>query len=326
MVTFNHFSTPRWFADRGGWNATDAADRFGRYCEAAAAHVGDLIDWACTLNEPNVGAAVRHIGIAPAADGPASDLPPKPSAEELDRIAALRARSAQTPPRTLPAFQGAPVGAMAAAHRRGVEAIRSGPGRAKIGWTLALVDIQSVHGGETRQQEAFEQAQGVWLDVSADDDFVGVQTYTRERLGPDGLVARPAGAELMLTGWEVYGPALEHTVRAAAARSKVPVLVTEHGSATDDDEVRIRYTTEGLEGLKRCIDDGIDVAGYLHWSLLDNFEWTSGVRPHLRAHRRRPDQLRAHTEAVARMARRRRAPQRPALRTPWFSQRWIRRR
>ena len=176
----------------------------------------------------------------------------------------------------MPAFQGAPVEVMAAAHRRGVEAIRSGPGDAKVGWTLALIDVQAVDGGEARRDEAVELAQGVWLDVSADDDFFGVQTYTRERIGPDGIVARPDGAETMLTGWEVYPSALEHSVRAAAARAGVPVLVTEHGCATDDDELRIRSTTEGLEGLRRCIADGIDVRGYLHWSLLDNFEWISG--------------------------------------------------
>jgi beta-glucosidase len=53
----------------------------------------------------------------------------------------------------------------------------------------------------------------------------------------------------------------------------VPILVTENGIATADDTQRIRYTTEALRGLQTTIDDGIDVRGYLHWSLLDNFEW-----------------------------------------------------
>ena len=46
--------------------------------------------------------------------------------------------------------------------------------------------------------------------------------------------------------------------------------------ATDDDETRIAYTHAALEGLAQCIDDGIDVRGYLHWTLLDNFEWNAG--------------------------------------------------
>ena len=53
-------------------------------------------------------------------------------------------------------------------------------------------------------------------------------------------------------------------------------IVTENGMATDDDDARIAYTQAALEGLAACVDDGIDVRGYLHWTLLDNFEWMSG--------------------------------------------------
>jgi beta-glucosidase len=80
----------------------------------------------------------------------------------------------------------------------------------------------------------------------------------------------------MQTGWEIYPAALGHTVRLATEHARVPVLVTENGMATDDDDARIAYTRAALEGLAKCIDDGIDVRGYLHWTLLDNFEWTAG--------------------------------------------------
>ena len=86
----------------------------------------------------------------------------------------------------------------------------------------------------------------------------------------------PEGAATTQTGWEVYPQALGHTVRLAAERTGVPVLVTENGIATDDDDLRIAYTSAALEGLAGCVDDGIDVRGYLHWTLLDNFEWMSG--------------------------------------------------
>jgi len=77
----------------------------------------------------------------------------------------------------------------------------------------------------------------------------------------------------MQTGWEVYPDALGHTVRLAAEHAGVPVMVTENGMATDDDAARLAYTRGALEGLAGCIDDGIDVRGYMHWTLLDNFEW-----------------------------------------------------
>jgi beta-glucosidase len=77
-------------------------------------------------------------------------------------------------------------------------------------------------------------------------------------------------------GWEIYPDALEHTVRLAASRSGVPVLITENGLATEDDEARIAHTLRVLQGVGRCIADGVDVRGYLHWTLLDNFEWMAG--------------------------------------------------
>jgi beta-glucosidase len=165
---------------------------------------------------------------------------------------------------------------MAEAHRRAVEAIKSAAPRARVGWTLALVDLQPAPGGEERFAQVRQGAQLDWLEVSRSDDFVGVQTYSRELIGPGGKLPAPDGTAVMQTGWEVYPDALEHSVRLAAEHARVAVLVTENGMATDDDAKRLAYTFAALEGLERAIADGIDVRGYLHWSLLDNFEWLSG--------------------------------------------------
>jgi beta-glucosidase len=165
---------------------------------------------------------------------------------------------------------------MARAHRLATQAIRAASGPVKVGWTLALVDMQPAPGGEERWRQVRRIAQTDWLAVSADDDFVGVQTYSRSMIGPEGQLPPDAGVPTMQTGWEVYPEALEHTVRLAAEQAGVPVLVTENGMATDDDGARLAYTRRALEGLANAIDDGVDVRGYLHWTLLDNFEWISG--------------------------------------------------
>jgi beta-glucosidase len=78
MVTYNHFTTPLWFARRGGWISDGADARFGRYCERLTAHIGDLVPWACTLNEPNLMAMMAHVGFAPVGD--ADDDHPGPDA------------------------------------------------------------------------------------------------------------------------------------------------------------------------------------------------------------------------------------------------------
>jgi beta-glucosidase len=270
MVTYNHFTAPRWLAHRGGWNAPDAADRFGRYAERVTAHLGDLVPWVCTINEPNVISLLIHTGVAPAA-----------ASDDQDAVADLAgiATPHEAPTSPSPAISAWPspdLETMARMHRRAVEAVKSGPGDAKVGWTLALIDLQPVEGGEERCVEARKAGELDWLDVSRDDDFVGVQTYTRRQFGERGGLAPPEGAPVSQTGWELYPEALGHTVRLATEHAGVPVMVTENGLATDDDAQRLDYTRRALEGLGSCVADGVDVRGYLHWTLLDNFEWVSG--------------------------------------------------
>ncbi len=256
MVTLHHFTSPAWFARRGGWTSDGAAERFAEHVARVASHLGDLVEWYCTINESNVLAVIQASGVAPLGTGTEG-----PSSGGRDDAPM--------------AWVSADVGVMADAHRRAVDAIRSVSNRAHVGWTLALVDLQSVEGGEEQCARIRRETQLDWLAVSADDDFVGVQTYTRNVIGPDGLVPPPRERR-MQTGWEVYPEALEHTVALAAATARVPVVVTENGMATDDDDARIAYTDDALRGVGRCLVDGIDVRGYLHWTLLDNFEWMAG--------------------------------------------------
>jgi beta-glucosidase len=68
-------------------------------------------------------------------------------------------------------------------------------------------------------------------------------------------------------------------VRYASKETAVPIIVTENGIATDDDTRRVEYYQRALTGLRRAIDDGVDVRGYIAWSLIDNFEWMSGFEP-----------------------------------------------
>jgi beta-glucosidase len=85
-----------------------------------------------------------------------------------------------------------------------------------VGWSLALVDLQLAEGGEARLAEARQHALLDWIEPSREDDFIGVQTYSRERIGPTGAVPVPDGTPTMQTGWEVYPSALGNSVRIAA--------------------------------------------------------------------------------------------------------------
>ncbi len=82
-------------------------------------------------------------------------------------------------------------------------------------------------------------------------------------------------------GSAVDPASLGGAVRYASERSGVPVLVTEHGMHTSDDRLRAAFIEPSLAGLLDAIDDGVPVLGYLHWSLMDNFEWIFGFEPQL---------------------------------------------
>lgn len=118
-----------------------------------------------------------------------------------------------------------------------------------------------------------------WLAAASLSDFLGIQTYTRCRVGKKGDLGPEPGVELTQMGYEFWPDALEACIRYAAERVSVPIYVTESGIATDDDTRRIAFMQRSLAGVLRCLAAGIDVRGYIHWSLLDNFEWIYGYRP-----------------------------------------------
>lgn len=266
IVTLHHFTSPLWLAQAGGWDEAPAADRFADFAHRVAGHLGDRVAAWQTINEINLAS----LGF---------DLAPARRARRLEKLRlALSARIEASRFSTFLTHDGRAPEVLARAHGLAVQAVKT-RSAAPVGMTLALPDLQSLPGGEEAMARARAITQDAWLDLAAADDFVGVQTYTRELFGPEGRLPPPDGAETTLTGWEVYPEALEHSVRHAAARSGRPILVTENGIATDHDPLRQDYTHRALEGLARARADGIDVRGYIHWSALDNFEWMHGYGP-----------------------------------------------
>ena len=168
---------------------------------------------------------------------------------------------------------------MIAAHRKSTESIRSGPGEFPVGLTLSMSDYQLLPGGEEWLERVRRPSEDVFLEATQGDDYIGVQTYSRTRVGPDGFLGPEAGVPTTQMGYEVWPDALEATIRRATEMTGLPVYVTENGIGTDDDDRRIEFVADALAGVGRCLDDGVDVRGYFYWSLLDNFEWVLGYGP-----------------------------------------------
>lgn len=82
--------------------------------------------------------------------------------------------------------------------------------------------------------------------------------------------------DIYYMGYEFYPQALGNVIRAAYKELPIPILITENGIGTENDERRIEFIKEVLAGVESCAAEGIPMLGYLHWSLLDNFEWQKG--------------------------------------------------
>jgi beta-glucosidase len=271
-VTFHHFTSPRWFVANGGWEDERNADPFLRYCERATKHLGDLIRIGCTINEANLTAMLAMT----------NTLPRDGLKARAASVAEAAKRCGSTVERFGPFLLGHPFkirDTMLAAHVRARDVIKGARGDFPLGATLAIADFQAVRGGEGVRDQARAESYAPFLDAARRDDFVGVQTYSRQRFGAAGPLGPEEGVPTLIMGYEFWPEALEATIRYASAQAGVPIYVTENGIGTTDDAQRITYVSRALKGVARCLRDGIDVRGYFYWSLLDNFEWLFGYGP-----------------------------------------------
>jgi beta-glucosidase len=248
VVTLHHFTLPLWVADAGGFESPHIASWMGDYASLVGNALGDLIGIACTINEPNIVALMGYF---------LARFPPQVT--DWERFSSVNR-------------------AMRECHGAIRDALRASPGDFPIGLCLSMQEYEAVDGAHDLLAVFLDEMEDQYLrSTSKDDDFLGVQCYTKILMGPDGMV-RPTG-ETTEMGYLFWPQSVEYCVRRAAQAVEIPIIVTENGIGTDDDSQRIRYLRDALQGLKSTIDDGIDVRGYFQWSLLDNFEWTLGYRP-----------------------------------------------
>jgi beta-glucosidase len=267
FLTYNHFTTPRWFAAAGGFETRDGIEPFVKFCGLVTRELGDLVGIAATFNEPNLGALVSW---SPAIRALRPHLA---AAREAARIA-IGARS-WAPPMLGDFRIQQPI--MIEAHNRAYDEIHSASGgRFPVGVTLSLND-ERTHGSEEGVARKQAQVMLPWLE--ANGDFVGIQNYTYSYVAGDSDLPPEPRIELTQMGYPFAPEALEGVIRTVARHSRRPIYVTENGVATQDDARRIAFIDRAVAGVASCLRDGIDVRGYIHWSLLDNWEWFSGYAP-----------------------------------------------
>lgn len=281
VVTLQHFTLPRWLAERGGVLAPDAAALFARYAAVCAEVVGPQVRWWVTVNEPAVLAVQGYL------DG---QWPPA----ERSLVGMLRA-----------------FGALLRMHAAAALALHQ-TARRRGGSALVSVAHHERRQRPRRERSVLDRLAAIFPDflfnrwflrscltgrmlppvgmgervpgLAGALDYLGVNYYTEDVISFD--LALPG----MLFAHRDNDPALPHTsfqwaINPAGLRrallalwheTHLPLLVTENGVADEHDELRAAYVVDHLNAVLDAIDEGADVRGYLHWTAWDNFEWAEG--------------------------------------------------
>lgn len=289
IVTLCHFTSPKWLIEKGGWESESTVRYFARYAKKVAESLGDLLHYICTINEANMGIQVSAIAerykkqmiarMGQGVEGQAQiGMNFNKMMENMKNKAMENVQVFGTPqPQVFVSARTSDGDRLVClAHLAAKKEIKKVNPNIKVGLTLSLHDIQTVGNGGVLALKEWNDEFYHYIPYIKDDDFFGLQNYSRSLISEKGIEPNPEGARLTQMGYENYPEALEHVIRRVHQEIDLPILVTENGIATDDDNERVEFIQKAIAGVKRCVDDGIPLLGYLHWSFVDNFEWQKG--------------------------------------------------
>ena len=291
IVTLMHFTSPIWLIRKGGWEAESTIEYFRRYAAYVVERLGSELNYICTINEANMGLQLAAISKrfqlmaqqaaakTKSAEGTVQvGMNFEKMMENMKFAAMENAQIFGTPQPQIFVSSRTPEGdkLVFRAHQAAKEAIKERYPNIQVGITLSMHDLQALPGGEKYAEDAWDEEFKHYLPYIQDDDFLGVQNYTRTQYGPQGQLPCRSDAELTQMDYEFYPEALEHVIRRVAEDFKGDLIVTENGVAVSDDSRRVEFIRRALQGVENSLNDGIPVKGYCHWSLMDNFEWQKG--------------------------------------------------
>jgi beta-glucosidase len=270
IVTLHHFTNPAWFLRRGGWTRADSPALFERYVEHVAGRLTSTVRYWLTVNEPTVYAMQGYV---------LGEWPP--CLTGAWRRAALVLRN------------------LARAHVAAYRVLHQHRPDVRVGFAHSAPLIQPCNPASVRDRlaaavrnallnRAFFQLIGARRRPARNIDVIGLNYHTRmvvhgTRWGLGALVGRVCrtphhgdDGPRSGMGWEVFPAGLSATLEAFSGYG-VPLIVTENGIATDDEALRCRFLLRHLASLGDALEKGVNVTGYLYWSLIDNFEWALGT-------------------------------------------------
>lgn len=273
-ITLCHFTIPSWFAAKGGWLNHDAPSMFADECVRVLDRIGDRAVLAVTFNEPDLPRILDN-GSLPQE---AVDLQRACINAATKKAGVERYRSGNV---VIPEEVTQLEYGFIRAHRTAVQAVRSVCPTLPVGLSLAVIDESySTERGKELALAKRESCYGPWAAAVQGDDFVGVQNYEREVFDDNGPIPAQPGEDVNESGSPLHPESLANSVTYIHHLTGLPVVVTEHGVSTPDDDLRCRFIKASIPPLVELVRDNVPVLGYFHWSLMDNYEWISAFDVH----------------------------------------------
>ena len=280
LVTLHHFSNPLWMEDQSGWLNPLAPLWFDRFTDVVLRHLGDLVsDWI-TINEPNVYLVKGYqYGEWP------------PGLKDRGDLVLKGAKN----------FINAHIHCYKTIHR--IRKEKNWPGKTMVGAAHHLRIFQGDKGSLAHLSAKIHKQifQGIFLEGMTKGhlvfplgsghpwgkgtfcDFIGVNYYSRDMIR--GKLSALPVLGLSYThgefpkndlGWEIHPEGLGVLCRQLWKKYKLPLWITENGTADSSDRFRSQFLVDHLNVIAQIRDEGVPVERYYHWTLLDNFEWAEG--------------------------------------------------
>lgn len=251
MVTLWHWTLPVWFAQKGGFAKRGNVKYFVRFAAKVFEEFGRYFRYVITLNEPEIYTARSYLN---------GEWPPQvQSKRQAFRV----------------------LNNLLYAHKQ-VYALAKSVGR-KHRVSIAKNLAHHYAGDDakltvmTTDMMRYVHDYYVLNRLKKHLDFVGVNYYFSNRYY--GYRQHNVNDALSDSGWDMQPANIEHVLKDVADRYNVPIIITENGVADQNDAHRKWWITQTLLGMSRAMQAGVKLEGYFHWSLTDNFEWSSGFWP-----------------------------------------------
>lgn len=257
MVTLWHFTSPIWFAEKGGWQNKKSVNYFENYARFVVEELDDLVDFWVTINEPMIYLSQAYI---------IGGFPPQKKNVLLTPIV----------------FKN-----FINAHQKAYQAIRNINKDAKVGIAQNYSYVDPYNKKSYLNCAAanifdFIRNKLFLKFVRNHQDFLSVNYYFHDRIKITSkfpfLKIENENKKVSDLGWEIFPKGIYYILRDLQ-KYNLPIYITENGLADAKDKNRAEFIREHLKYVHKAINKGVDVKGYLYWSLLDNFEWADGFEP-----------------------------------------------